>query len=285
VDSTEEIARKIETPDTFWKLLEDREILAKGLNDTGISLSEYVVFGCYLLEASGKMQMLKEKYEIPNVPKVCTKEDFLKAFHKKYGNYEKNPFIKVHNIPTNNICPLCAQHFTDEDVKNRGLRIIDRDIAHKECVKMYETRSEIYEIIHQIISIVYKTEGFTYDILPIVEDTKSIVSKEIPMVEYCGMKISSPNQVCAIYKPASRPVFQCHTPDGDIRISRYGGFSCYQEISIVIEWLDNFKQFDMSVFSSEDVSKWNRGIVADGIYSARKYLQTAKDIVNLEPIS
>ena len=57
----------------------------------------------------------------------------------------------------------------------------------------------------------------------------------------------------------------------------------YNERLVEKEWKDNFKPFDMSIFDSENVTKWERGIHAWGNDKAYEYIRKVKDLVNPKP--
>ena len=228
------------------KLLSDRMIYNYQLGRG--RLNEYVIFGRYRLDKSGKVWTLKEEYEVPGMPLACTQNEFIETYNK-VKSYKLASWEGICNIPDEGeSCPWCTKKFTIDDVKNGRFDIINGKIAHLQCTKQYEHEREINKIIY-LMELVYK-DGLTFDLIP---------------NGYCK------NPCCAHI-----PWFLCHTPDGDIEIGR-------REREISIEWKENFKPFDMSIFDSKNVTKWERGIHAWGIDKAYEYIKKVKDTVNNKP--
>ena len=177
---------------------------------------------------------------------VCTINEFNEA-HRKTRHVQWISWAGEYVLPNEGeSCPWCTEKFTIEDVKKERCGIINGKVAHINCVKQYEHEREIDRIINHIMEYIYKDE-LTFDIIP--------------------------NEYSSEAYFARKPWFVCHTPDGDIKIG-------WRKRVISIEWQDNFKPFDMSIFDSEDVTKWNRGIHAWGENKAYEYISKVKNIVN-----
>ncbi|MBQ2835311.1 MAG: hypothetical protein IJE68_00520 [Clostridia bacterium] len=241
------ITSGIKDLESLNKLLRDRVIYNKLLG--GGKLNKYVIFGRYYLDEFGQVWTLGEQYEIPGMPIACTQS----TFNQIYNTVKPDKFASwegVCAIPSKaDNCPWCTKEFTIEDVKTGRFDTINGKIAHRECAKQYEHEREIDRIIHQIMEFIYE-DGLTFELLP---------------NGYCS-------QPCCAHKPW----FLCHTPDGDIEIG-------WRKRVISIEWKDNFKPFDMSIFESEDVTKWKRGIHAWGSDKAYEYIKKVKEFVNPKP--
>ena len=247
VNSLEGITGSIQDLKSLNKLLKDRMIYNHH-SRSGI-LSEYVIFGRYRLDKFGQVCTLREQYEVPEMPLVCTINELYETFNKVKKPGEWISWGSVCNIPDEGeSCPCCTKKFTIDDVKNGRFEVINGKIAHLQCVKQYEHEREIDEIIHRIMELIYE-DGLTFDLLP--------------------------NGYCKGPCCAHRPWFLCHTPDGDIEIG-------WRKRVILIEWKENFKPFDMRIFDSENVTKWERGIHAWGRVKAYEYIKKVKDTVNPE---
>lgn len=247
VDSMEGIENEIKDLKSLNKLLRDRVIYGKSSN--GGRLNNYVIFGRYWLDEFAQVWTLREQDEIPSMPMVSTKNEF----DRIYNDVKPDEFASWGfgcAIPNEgDSCPWCTKKFTIEDVKTGRFDIINGKVAHSECMKQYEHEREIDKVIRQIMEVIYR-DGLTFELLP---------------NGYC-------NRPCCAHKPW----FLCHTPDGDIEIG-------WRKRVISIEWKDNFKPFDMSIFDSEDVTKWERGIHAWGDNKAYEYLGKVKEFVNSKP--
>lgn len=247
VNSLGGITSGIKNLESLNKLLRDRVIYNKIFG--GGKLNKYVIFGRYMLDEFAQVWTLGEQYEISGMPMVCSQSEFQKAYNK----VKPDEFVCWEgrcDIPSeDDICPWCTQKFTIEDVKTGRFGTIHGKIAHSECTKQYEHEREIDKIIHQIIEFIYE-DGLTFELLP---------------NGYCG-------QPCCTHIPW----FLCHTSDGDIKIG-------WRKRVISIEWMDNFKPFDMSIFDSENVTKWERGIHAWGTEKAYEYIKKVKEFVNPKP--
>ena len=243
VDSLEGIADAIKDLESLNRLLRDRMIYDKFLG--GGKLNTFVIFGKYRLDEFGQVWALGKQYEIPGIPIACET-----AFNDAYHKVKPDELISWEYgaaIPeVDDSCPWCTKKFTIEDVKTGRFGLINGKVAHSECVRQYEHEREIYRIIHQIMEYVYE-DGLTFELLP---------------NGYC-------DKLCCAHKPW----FLCHTPDGDIEIG-------WRKNVISIEWKENFKHFDMSIFENEDVTKWERGIHARGDINAYKYLIKVDNFVN-----
>ena len=247
VNSLDGITSGIKDLNSLNKLLKDRVIYNKLLG--GGKLNKYVIFGRYGLDEFGQVWTLGEQYEIPGMPIACTQSEFNKAYNK----VKPDEFVSWGcgcAIPSeDDSCPWCTKKFTIEDVRKGRFDTINGKVAHSECAKQYEHEREIDKIIHRIMEFIYE-DGLTFELLP---------------NGYC-------NQPCCAHKPW----FLCHTPDGDIKIG-------WRKRVISIEWKENFKDFDMSIFDSENVTKWKRGIHAWGTYKAYEYIKKVKEFVNPKP--
>lgn len=247
INSLSGINNSINDLKSLKELIKDRVIYNKLSNDA--KLKEYVIFGRYRLDQFGQVWTLSEDCEIIKVPTVCT----LSNFQNIYAKAQPNKMIcwnSVNNIPSeDDSCPWCTKKFTLEDVKNGMFDTINGKIAHSKCAKQYEHEREIDRVIRQIMELIYD-EGLTFELLP---------------NGYCS------NRCCE-----HKPWFLCHTPDGDIEIG-------WRKRVISIEWKENFKDFDISIFDSEDVTKWSRGIHAWGSEKAYEYIKKVKEIVNSKP--
>ena len=241
------IENEIKDLKSLNKLLRDRMIYDKFL--CGDRLNNYVIFGRYWLDDFAQVWTLKEPYEAPGVSIVSTKGHFNRVY-SEVNTGEPASWEFGCAIPSEgDSCPWCTKKFTIEDVKTGRFGIINGKVAHYECMKQYEHEMEIDKVIHQIMEAIYR-DGLTFELLP---------------NGYC-------NQPCCAHKPW----FLCHTPDGDIEIG-------WRKRVISIEWKDNFKPFDMSIFDREDVTKWERGIHAWGNNKAYEYLKKVKEFVNSKP--
>ena len=246
VNSLNGVKCRIQDLKSLNKLLKDRRIY----NRLGVgSLNKYVIFGRYRLDECGEVWTLAEQYEVTGIPLICTEDEF----HEAYNKVKPDTWVLWKcgcDIPDEDeSCPWCTKKFTIDDVKNGRFGTINGKVAHLQCVKQYEHEREIDKIIYQIMELIYE-DGLTFDLLP---------------NGYC-------NQPCYAHKPW----FLCHTPDGDIKIG-------WRKRVISIEWKENFKPFDMSIFDSENVTKWERGIHAWGKNKAYEYIKKVKDTVNPKP--
>ena len=225
-------------------------------------LNEFIVLGRYYLDIFGQVLTITET-EIPakDVPKVCS------VFYYK-SLLSKNGFTSSYRalVPKKgDVCPCCGKKFTMTDLrKNVSFDLVNGKIAHETCKKTYYHHLEIDKLTRCLVDLVYD-EKPKFDLLP---------NGYWPGLVYI-------------------PWFLFHTSNGDILIG-------WRKRVISIEWQENFKPFDMAIFSSEDVTKWcgdigiqfkhfdsgilptnvKRGIHAWGVDKAIEYLRMVKDVVN-----
>ena len=263
VNSLEGIKTRVGDLDSLNQLLKDRCIYYKSQSEDK-RLNKYILFGKYEIDNFAQIWELVDEEQI-DVPDVCTPIEFENAFRRAKNGKNCSRWTASSVIPKEGeCCPWCTKRFTIEDVKKGKFGIINGKTAHDSCRKEYEHEREINKIINQLMAYIYK-EGLTYEILP---------------NGYWGSDASH------------IPWFMCHTPDGDIKIG-------WRKRVISIEWQDNFKPFDISIFNSENVTKWvgdiniynnivgnkmptsgKRGIHAWGRDKAYEYLEKVRDIVN-----
>lgn len=225
----------------FMDFINRRAIYNKA--NPGKKLREYVIFGKYLCLENGDFRLLKEDIKGYNIPKVCTKA----AFDKLKENKSSMFFYKSYEFPKpESRCPWCTMKFTIHDIQISNLEKHNDKFLHLSCLRHYNIENEIDMLIRQIMDFVY-TENMTFEIR---SNRYNWGNKKNYFVR-----------------------FICHTPDGDIELER-------TEEGIMIDWNQNYKSFDMSIFGSENVKKWDRGILAYYREYAFEYLKKAKEAAN-----
>ena len=131
----------------------------------------------------------------------------------------------AYTIPApHSVCPCCGQTITIHDVKNNPCVKAHGKVYHERCWQEFRKLSEI--------------DFFT----SVISGTYSFTEYEVDFKEKEGSK--EPYYSEAVF----------HTVDGDVKISRYGEFT-------EIEWLDNYKPFDLRRVMRE----LNKGIATDEV--------------------
>lgn len=224
---------------------------------TGNYLNEFVVFGRYKLDIFGQVLELKDVHFIGKTYIPDVCE--LRYFDLIADSYSATYSIYVPEEDTS--CPCCGKKFTIEDLRNTAFGLTNGKISHDSCRKNYYHNEEIDKMTRNLVDLVYE-EKPKFDL---VSNTYNNFEAHIPW-------------------------FLFHTPDGDILIGSRGG-------DIFIEWQENFKPFDMSIFNDEEVKKWcssgdiynpveegttpnngKRGIHAPSIQKAYEYLKKVKKL-------
>lgn len=214
-------------------------------------LNEFVLFGRYYLDCFGQVLSLNN-YNSNSLVKYKDIEvysDYILSKKDSLWNFDK------YVIPENDsFCPCCGKKFTLEDIKNGFCLYIEGKYYHDSCYLKYRKLKEIDFFTRNMISLVYKREDYTYDLLP---------------NGYCNLE-------CCI----NIPWFMFHTPDGDIKMG-------WRKRVIFIEWQENYKSFDFNkLFGQEDVTKWSEkgkcGIHAWGRDVCFDYLTKVVKEVNPE---
>lgn len=159
----------------------------------------------------------------------------------KVNNIEDISYTEEIHIPSeNDTCDICGKKFTIEDVQQFSISANESSVkTHKVCLEDFKKATE-HQIASQIVDAVY-------DGRPVSEIKSDYDSEE------------SKFKTWYVYK----------TNQGTIRI-------CFRTKVIVIEWEDNFKPFNMSIFDNERVTKYDRGIHAWSKDDAIRYLSMAK---------
>lgn len=147
---------------------------------------------------------------------------------------------EVHIPGSEDICTICGEKFNIEDVKDDRITENEQvEKVHRECQKAFSIQTEL-EKASQIIDAVY-------DGNPKVNiESEYVLEQQKERIWYC-------------YK----------TNQGTISIR-------FKNKVTVIEWHDNFKPFNMTIFDGERVTKYDRGIHAWSKDDAIRYLSMAK---------
>lgn len=147
---------------------------------------------------------------------------------------------EIHIPSERDTCGICGKKFTIKDVENFSISINENSVkTHINCFKELKVETE-HQTASQIIDAVY--DGRPESRVESEYDTE---------------------------KSKIRNWFIYKTNQGTIKIS-------FKTKVIVIEWEDNFKPFNMSIFDGERVTKYDRGIHAWSKDDAIRYVAMAK---------
>ena len=271
-DSVNGIQKALESLESFNNMLTNRQRYLKAFGKNA-TLSEYIIWGRYILDKYGKVHDWKKNKkntveikfkiipfleEIRKLPDVC-EINALRYFLKKDEILCYGPSI---TIPNNGaICPICGRRFSMYDLHTRVLSTLNGKSCHKNCLQSYEEQLRIDKIT-SLIDEIYE-EKPTYEIIK-----------------------KSSSSVTLLFK----------TSDGEIEIDDTLGM-------VAIEWGESFKPFDIAIFNDEKELKWyavngevkilsidipknfytknSRGIMARHNYAkAAKYLSIVRETVN-----
>lgn len=271
-DSVRGIQKSLDSLEAFNKMLTNRRCYLKAFGDKA-SLSEYIVWGRYILDKAGKIhdwsgtikntstntlktaQFLEEIRKLPDVCQIS----ILSSFLQKDEIVCYGPSIYVPK--TDAICPICGRKISMYDLRVREFSTLNGKSCHRNCFYDYEEQLSIGRITSLIDEI--------YD-------------------EKIKYKITERN--------ISSITLLFETPDGGIEIQDTLGL-------VAIEWKENYKPFDIAIFNNEKELKWcsingevkildinipknfythhNRGIMARHDYeNAERYLRIVKETVS-----
>lgn len=147
---------------------------------------------------------------------------------------------EVHIPNENDVCHICGKAFSIEDIKNAEVSENEKcEKVHKSCMTAYTEEIE-QQMASRIIDSVY-------DDKPSCQILKVYDEEEKKLVNWY--------------------VYQTYQGVIAIRFKRK---------VIVIKWYDNFKPFNMNIFSQERVTQFERGIHAWSRDDAIRYLGMAK---------
>ena len=213
-DSIDGIRKSLKSLSSFHKMLNNRILWF--INNQDKKLNEFVIYGKYVVDSYGQLQLIKYFDSEYTMPDVCTFEYFRE-------NVKTFSTICHPSIPeSNTACPCCGKKFSISNLKKTDFGLVNGKIAHESCRKTYYHAKEINEMTSKLVDRVYG-DCPDFDLLP---------------NGYC-------NQDCCSHIPW----FCFHTSDGDIVIG-------WRKRVISIEWQENFKPFDMAIFNGENVTKW-----------------------------
>lgn len=225
-DSVSGIQKSLASLKSFNEMLHNRIRYLKAFGDKA-ELSEYIVWGKYILDKSGKthnwngtvkntstnkLYITSSINEIKTLPDVC-QISILEHFLK---DDEIVCYGPGYCIPSaGSICPICGREISMYDIRTKDhLSRINGKCCHHNCLDDYEKQLQIGRITDIIDQV--------YDNAP----TYSIVEKTSGSI-----------------------TLSFETPDGNIEIQDTLG-------AIAIEWKENFKPFDMAIFEKEEELKW-----------------------------
>lgn len=147
---------------------------------------------------------------------------------------------EIHIPSERDKCDICGKKFTIEDVQNFAISANENSVkTHKDCLKDFEQATE-NQLASQIIDAVYDERPES----EIINEYEEEEGKNVKWYAY-------------------------NTPQGTIKIR-------FKRKVIVVEWLDNFKPFNMTIFNNERVTKYDRGIHAWSKDDAIRYISMAK---------
>lgn len=257
--------REFDTIKGIEKCLGDLQTFNQMLNNrkifasTGKQLNEFVVFGNYWLDKFGRVRTC-------NTGEIFRKSIPKVMTKRRFSLMAKDiKYSYSTNMPNKeSACPCCGKKFTIEDIAYGKIGIIKNKMCHDGCRKEYERYREVDKLSRGIVDFVYMN-----------------VPVEV-----------IPNGYCCDEDWEHIPWLEIHTPNGDIIIGQ-------KEEWISIEWQENFKPFDMSIFNDEYEIKWlgdvkiyktipkgnveknvKRGIYALGKDKACEYLKRVKELDN-----
>ncbi len=243
-DSIDGIKASLVSLKKFHEMLQNRIIYRK-LHENE-RLNEFMVFGIYCLDWLGDYWSL----DINEVTTALTVdvEDFY-TFCSYCDNFRG--MGEGYCIPRpNDVCPYCSKKFTISDLKNNPCIKKKNKTCHESCSNNFEKLQSIHYILNNMDKI-YGRDNYK----------SNIISDDLENSDGCKYKSQ----------------FLFNTPDGDIKIT-------YGEIKIFIEWQENYKPFNLSIFKRDDVEKTRnkkkRGILIDKTYDIYTYLRTVKDFVD-----
>lgn len=212
-DSVEGIKKSLSSLSKINKILTDRKRFIKSYPNE--KLNEYIIFGRFLLNSYGKLQSIE------------ISEQSLSVLYKDIERLEvlkrKNPNLQYtlshFNIPNeDSVCPCCGKKFTIDDLKASPCVYADGKFYHFSCYENYMKLSLIDKFTRQLMDKVY-TYSYQFELLQ--------------------EKVKENNT------PLSSISILFHTPDGDIIIRQ-------SKSTVYIEWLQNYKSFDINELFQED---------------------------------
>lgn len=184
-------------------------------------LNKFILFGKFYLESDGTRSNVKQKGLIELVSSGDV-EDYA-TFMENNNHHSGVDFEEGVVIPLDGeCCPCCGKAFIIDDVKANQCLKIKGKIYHESCWRKYERYTEIDLFTRRMVGLYYSASEYSCELLPNGYSQR---------------------------KPYSHlPWFLFHTIDGDITIGR-----C--EFSISIEWMENYRYFDMQKVFGEDADK------------------------------
>lgn len=199
-------------------------------------LNYFMLYGRYILASNGHVYSTSE---IPaDYIKNLDNEDVIELDSRIMSEYE---LTKEVHIPGNkDVCAICGNEFTINDVKEGYITENEQvEKVHCECQRAFSIQTEL-NVASQIIDAVYE------------DNPKVNIEREYDL------------------KEQKEKIWYCYkTNQGTISIR-------FKNKVIVIEWHDNFKPFNMTIFDGERVTKYDRGIHAWSKNDAIRYLSMAK---------
>ena len=239
------IKKNIKSLSSLNKMLKNRRLFYRA--DPDNELEEFMLFGFYYLNSCGGIMSIDKTYTDTWIPGKDVES--YSDFHNRNKGYTLSDEYVI--PPNGKKCPCCMKAFTIDDVKNNPCVKVRSTgtYYHETCWRDYRKQKEIYMFTCNLMDMIYKKTDYTFELLP---------------NGYCNRRCCS-----------HIPWFKFHTIDGDIIIG-------WRKRVISIEWQENYKPFDMKLFSKEDVTKWNRGIHAWGENKAYEYLQKVVNAVHPE---
>lgn len=155
-DSKEGITKSLNSLQSFTEMLDNRLIFKTKFSD---SLSEFVVWGKFLLDAEGRVWLRNSPLESSVViPNVITKKNFEQMVISS-GKNEPHYTIAFHLPRVGYICPCCGRKFTIDDLKNSSFGIINEKVTHKTCFDKFKTQKEIH-FFCSLIDQIYEKPKF-----------------------------------------------------------------------------------------------------------------------------
>lgn len=168
--------------------------------------------------------------------KDIPQQDVVKINNIKDISYKE----EIHIPSEQDKCDICGQKFTIDDVKNLVIAANEDSVKkHIVCLNDYKQAIE-NQMASQIIDAVYDGRPES----EIINEYEEEEGKNVKWYVY-------------------------NTPQGTIKIR-------FKRKVIVVEWLDNFKPFNMTIFNEERVTKYDRGIHAWSKDDAIRFISMAK---------
>ena len=214
-DSVDGIKKSLSSLSKINKMLTDRKRFIKAFPNE--KLNEYIIFGRFLLNSYGKFQSIEISTQSLNVSYKDVER--LEILKRKNPNLQYT--LSYFNIPDeDSICPCCGKKFTIDDLKVSPCVYADGKFYHFSCYENYMKLSLIFKFTKQLMDKVY-TYSYQFQLL------QEKLKENNPLL------------------PSISLLF--NTPDGDIVISQ-------KKNTIYIEWLENYKPFDIhELFQKDEV--------------------------------